>query len=87
MGNKLTEVYLKCDLGKGMFSNERSFSFENYRGEIIEGFYPLPLINQDRIKVSLLKEEDNLVYICLHQPPVIEKGGEIQIVKREQIIN
>ncbi len=38
--------YLKCDIQPGMYSSEKTISFENSKGNTISGFSQMKLLNK-----------------------------------------
>ena len=85
----LRTAYLKCEAERGMFPVEKSLTFRDYEGDIINGFfYNGNITNENLLKVLVHREEKDLVHIILPQTPLgaRDKDRVFQIVKRNQIL-
>jgi hypothetical protein len=62
MKNK--KYYLKCEISKGMFSNERGVLFRDVNGRDISGFWPDGFIKNGflEVKVSEFGKDKSLVW-------------------------
>lgn len=71
-------VWLKCKVGEGQFSDERSVEGETIDGEGFSLFAPIDLVENDRIQVFELQRDNSRVLVQL---PVqtLENGTTITV--------
>ncbi len=81
----MKEVWLKCDVSKGMFPGESGASFMAENGESISLFCPEKYVdkNDGRLKVRIVDDSSPVIVIRL--PSESLNGTKIVRVPRDQV--
>ena len=64
---QVEKAHLRGESSKGQFSDEFAFKLEDYQGRIREGFFHKSTVKENFLEVSVLKEEEDRIYVVLPQ--------------------
>lgn len=61
--------WLKCQISKGMFPNERAVHFDDAYGKTIDMFCQIYFLEGDKMNVDILDKDQSLVVVRLPAEP------------------
>jgi hypothetical protein len=84
MSSNLEKALLKCEISKGMFSNERAVKVLDFSGEVIEMFAWDRSLRDDRLEVRVLGRNDaGAVWVDLPSMPF--NSGTVIVVNSDDL--